>query len=339
MPPRKKITLQMIADDVGVTLQTVSKALLGKPGMSLETRRRIFETARRLGYRSKGQVNSLLIEHIMPVPTGGQRFLLLHSGASDNYKKLLINGLHQRFAEFGHHIEAVALPGRASQAQMARFIDEQDLSYAAGLFLAPNLSPVSWETALLKLTTPKILLGYPAPGSRVDSVVWDVYEAMWQSVQLLVRQGHRHILYVGDIESQPGFLLRWQAFLHAARTFGLPAEAEQHVIRRRDREKSWLQELEARLANERTTAIICGLDEETDLTYRLCSNLGIKLPRDMAMIGFLNETPASPVPYTVPFLPIQMTGYRAADRMLWRIANSHLPYEHIRIQWDFFGPK
>ncbi|MNI69352.1 hypothetical protein D3C73_1250940 [compost metagenome] len=54
------------------------------------------------------------------------------------------------------------------------------------------------------------------------------------------------------------------------------------------------------------------------------------------MIGFLNEAPAKPTPYAVPFLPIEMTGYRAADRMLWRMANPNLPYEHIRIQSELF---
>jgi LacI family transcriptional regulator len=36
----------------------------------------------------------------------------------------------------------------------------------------------------------------------------------------------------------------------------------------------------------------------------------------------------------MPLLAIRETGYRAADRMLWRIANPSLPYEHIRIQGE-----
>jgi len=335
MAVRKTVTLQTIADEVGVTLQTVSKALLGKPGMSERTRHAIVEAARRLGYRSKRQIDSLLVEHILPFPTERRRFVLLHSGASDNYKALLLQGLYERFSEFGHRIEAVALPSCRSDRAMFEWIDAAGLAYADGLFLAPALTPARWEEALLALPAPRILLGYPPPGAKVDSVVWDVYEAMWQSVALLAREGHRNVLYVGDIETRPGFVLRWQAFVHAAARFGMDPAKGRHIVERGV--SDWRAALRERLVAEPVTAVICGLDEETDAAYRVCREAGRRVPDDLAMVGFLNEPPKDAVPYRYPRLPIRMTGYRAADRMLWRIANPSLPFEHIRLQSDFFS--
>ena len=45
----RKVTLQDIADQLGLTKVSVSKALNGRPGISADTRRRVMETAERLG--------------------------------------------------------------------------------------------------------------------------------------------------------------------------------------------------------------------------------------------------------------------------------------------------
>lgn len=48
MPNYKPITLRMIAKELNLTIQTVSKALNERPGMSETTRQLIVQTAERL---------------------------------------------------------------------------------------------------------------------------------------------------------------------------------------------------------------------------------------------------------------------------------------------------
>ncbi|MBP1967604.1 hypothetical protein [Paenibacillus aceris] len=54
------------------------------------------------------------------------------------------------------------------------------------------------------------------------------------------------------------------------------------------------------------------------------------------LVGHLAKLTAACLRKQRPQLAIRESGYRAADRMLWRIANPHLPYEHVRLQGDFF---
>jgi LacI family transcriptional regulator len=51
----------------------------------------------------------------------------------------------------------------------------------------------------------------------------------------------------------------------------------------------------------------------------------------------VNEQPRNLPPIARPQLPILETGFRAADRMLWRIANPTRPFEHIRLQCDWIA--
>ena len=51
--PMSRITLQFIADQLGISKFAVSRALTGKPGVSDETRRAVVSTAERLGYTGR----------------------------------------------------------------------------------------------------------------------------------------------------------------------------------------------------------------------------------------------------------------------------------------------
>ncbi|MFH5184263.1 substrate-binding domain-containing protein [Paenibacillus sp. TAB 01] len=166
-----------------------------------------------------------------------------------------------------------------------------------------------------------------------------MYEAAFQAVAHLRSLGHTNLMYVGDIHVQRGFALRWHAFCQAMSEAGTTVDPHHHSISARKSRPDWLEELKEKLLLYKPTAIICGIDGEAAPVYRLCIELGLRIPEDLSFVAFLNEQPMhSPMPlFTRPLLPIRETGYRAADRMLWRMANPSLPFEHIRIQCDFFN--
>ncbi|WP_168735954.1 LacI family DNA-binding transcriptional regulator [Cohnella fermenti] len=334
MPIRKAVTLKTIAVHLGLTIQTVSRALKGKPGMSEGTRRLVVQAAEELGYYTSEQIRSLKIEQITPYPNLSLHFLLAQTEESVAYNRLLLKGLRDRFRAFGHQIEVVLLPKDLSEKQMIAWIEEREITYADGLFIAPSITPGLWETILLEIKITRIMLNYPKPGTKIDSVIWDVYEATYQAVDFLHKLGHQKIMYVGDIQSQRGYILRWQAFQHAMDQIGRIFDPEMYFFTNSPPTSDILACLKDRLLRSSPTAIICGISDEVHFVYEACKQLGWGIPEDVSIIGFLNENVLSYPQFTRPVLPIWEAGYRAADRMLWRLANPTLPYEHIRIQCE-----
>ncbi|MFH5184262.1 LacI family DNA-binding transcriptional regulator [Paenibacillus sp. TAB 01] len=161
MPIRKQVTLKTVAGELGLTVQTVSKALKGKPGMSEATRQLIVLTAEKLGYYTKDQIRSLKLERIAPYPVERQRFLLVQTEESVSYNRLLLEGLHQRFASFGHQLEPVVLPKTIGGKAMPGWLEEHGVHYADGIFIAPSIVPKAWEAPLFQLPLPRILLSFP----------------------------------------------------------------------------------------------------------------------------------------------------------------------------------
>lgn len=55
----RRVTVKDLANELGVSLSTINKALTGKPGVSEETRRHIMDTADRMGYQVNRVAQSL----------------------------------------------------------------------------------------------------------------------------------------------------------------------------------------------------------------------------------------------------------------------------------------
>ncbi len=331
MGRRKRITLHDLSTELGISIQTISKALGGKPGMSEETRARIARTAYMRGYLTVAQARELASRGISPYPTFQLRFALIQSRQSTNYNQLLAEGLRQRLEMLDHRLECHTLDEDLPDQTFEAWLERVNLLTADGMFIAPRLLSDTMESELLRLPIPKVLINYPKPLLAVDSVIWDVYEAVCLAVDKLVRQGHTHIMYVGDIESQRGYIRRWQAFQEMMGEHGLPCAREAQLL------GGWsVEQLRIKLEQSRPTAIIAGIDEDMTRLFDSLDRLGYRVPQQLSIIGIAN----GPVPevsgLSRPELLIRETGYKAADKLLWRLANQSEPWEHIRIAGSFY---
>ncbi|GLX70983.1 LacI family DNA-binding transcriptional regulator [Paenibacillus glycanilyticus] len=336
MPNRKQITLRTLADHLGLTVHTVSKALRGLPGMSEQTRKEVIDLAMKLGYRTKNQEQGMAVEHIPIYSSKSRRFAFIVPNTGMVYiHQSLYEGIQSRLAEFGHKLEMLFAPSDAvSDEAFNEWADKYSLLFTDGLFLTPMITAKT-EEKLLSLPLPKVLLNYPPPAAQVDSVMWDVSSAVHQSVQYLLSRGHRRILYIGDIHLHRGFRLRWQAFREAMATAGLTVDEEHHLTDTGSPDTYTLK-LTRMLERIKPTAIIAGIDHDLSWVYYGCSLIGRKIPVDYSIVGLEHSPNIRISDLTRPILPIKEVGFRGADRMLWRLANPNLPFEHIRLQGGFY---
>jgi len=337
MPRKKKVTLKVIAQKLGLSVYTVSKALRGLPGMSEETRKEVIQLARRLGYLTKDQENSLIFEGIPRLAVKQRRFLLVTSSDVSLSPSIqqLFQGLKERLFEHGHKIELALMPESLTAQHFQSWVEQEGLLFSDGLFITA-LIPEPLESMLLELKLPRILLNFPPVGSKVDSVIWDVYDATRQSVQYLAANGHSRILYCGDANKTRGYKLRWHAFVEAMKERGVQAREEDHLIHMPMSQEQWVDALKRQMERMKPSALMCATESNLPWIFYACSEIGWQIPHDISLVA-LDHIRSRFIPgVTHPVLLMKETGYRAADRMLWRMANPHLPYEHIRLQGPFF---
>lgn len=336
MPRKKKITLSLLAEKSGLSVYTVSKALRGLPGMSEETRKDVIQLAHQLGYLTKEQESSLIYEGIPRLAFKQRRFLFITSSDSAYfYIYLVFQGLKERMMELGHTVDMVFLPDSLPAVGFQESVEKEGILYADGLFITP-LIPEHLEALLLELKLPRILLNFPPVGAAVDSVIWDIDDTTRQAVRYLTSNGHSRILYFGNASKTRGYRRRWLAFREAMTESGLAVHDEDHMLSVPGTQNELLDTFKQHIDRVKPTALICATAIDLAWVYYAFSEIGLRIPHDVSLIHLDHLHNDFTPDITRANLLMSETGSRAADRMLWRLANPHLPYEHIRLQCPFF---
>ena len=91
----EKVTINTLAEELGLSVCTINKALNGKPKISVETRSRVQKAALRLGYRPNPFAQALA----SPAITIG----MIYPDAWPGHYGLLIEGVRQGFEELQNH--------------------------------------------------------------------------------------------------------------------------------------------------------------------------------------------------------------------------------------------
>jgi LacI family transcriptional regulator len=336
MAYKKPVTQKDIALELGLSLNTVSKALKGMTGMSEATRIAVMETAEKLGYRSKDQERILGIEHISLLAPKTRRFAFIgHERSLTIQKHLILMGIHEKLGEFGHSVEQVAPRRIIHPSDFRQWVEQCGLLYYDGVFIPPLIDP-GLEACLLEFHFPRVLINFPPSLVDVDSVIWDVGTAVHQSVRHLVKLGHRRILYVGNTVGYRGLHLRWQAFQEAMREAGLEADPQQQVIGSLSDKRLMREAIIRHLQTYRPTAILCAVMNLLEDVNKACIVAQKAIPHDCSLVTLRYPEVASFPLLSGPILLIKEAGARAAERMLWRLANPLRPYEHTYLHGTRF---
>lgn len=305
-----RITVQKIADEVGLSKYAVSRALSGKSGVSEATRKRVNDTAERLGYRKPRQAARLLgVVFDDSDYANSELHMQIQNGIQSDAQRLGF-GLRMRATRQPREIEALA--------------EECD-----GLLIVGAQSEEGMRRAYA-LGKPVVRSGWLQPLEQVDQVGGTDHEAGSAVAHFLLAKGHRNIVYVhGD----PRFRGRME------RLYGLREVCEPRgdvtlhdlVLDNGSELPEAIDRLEKQ--NAGVTAYFCAHD---GLALTVISELlrrGRKVPDDCSVIGFGDFSAAqqiSPAMTTVRVPGINI-GRMAAWMLDQRISNPDFPSCPMRL--------
>ena len=179
-----RCTVEDVARAAGVSLMTVSRAMNGKPGLGAATRRRVLETAARLGYRPSRVARALAsrktsaIGIILP-DMANPYFAILAKGASD-IARTADKSLFIMNTDEDPDLEFSALASLHSDG-------------IAGIILAGSRLP---KARLLDAISPfaaAVLINRDCPGSRAGNVGIDYKKGASDAIVWLASSGRKRI--------------------------------------------------------------------------------------------------------------------------------------------------
>lgn len=304
------VTISDIADKLGISKGTVSKALGDAPDISETLRKTILETAVEMGYtklRRKRNVSRkvcVLITNMEYTSPG-------HFGYD------IIMGFRQMAEPAGLAVDVVPLTEELQKTTPYDvFMLEND--YTGALVMGISLKD-PWIKNFETSRTPAVLLdNYITGNPFVACVAVDSNEGMALAVAHLKSLGHKKIGYLSSSLGSHVFLVRHRAFFAALKANGLPTDPQlsgsSYYI------SECVQKHLPRLLERGVTAVVCSHDQLANAALVQCQELGKRVPEDLSIIGF-DDLPISP--YTAPplttirqdRLQLGKCGYYALDSL------------------------
>lgn len=272
-----KVRMADIAEELGLSIVSVSKALSGQRGVSEETREKVLQLAKEKGYtplRSKtksvkpqmlsGNIGILVANH----------FFSENAFYSNLYRNVLMVSNEYGFSAMLELVSPEAeknciLPMmiRGNKVDGIIFMGEIDRNYIHAI-----------ETCNL----PYMLLDFYDEELDADSVTSDNMAGGYKLTKHLLNKGRKDIGYIGSIHATSSIMDRFLGYTKALYSEGIPVNMD-YVIEDRD-ETGLFKPLE--LPEKMPSAFLCNSDEVAYALIKMLKKQGYRIPQDIAVAGY-----------------------------------------------------
>lgn len=325
-------TIQDIADKLGISKGTVSKALNGATDISETLQKNVLETAVELGYtkiRRPGGVRRLCI--------------LIENMDYENphdFGYEIILGFRQMAEPAGYSVDIIPVTEKLQKSySYDTFMLKHD--YLGSFILGFSLSDPWMKDFHTSHTATVLYDNYIMANPHIGYVGIDNGEGMELAVSHLKQKGHKKIGYLSHALGSHIMQVRHKAFFSALRQNGLKSDptyaGSSYYI------PQCMEKHLPRLLNLGVTAIICSHDLIANAAMIQCQQMGYRIPDDISIIGF-DDLPICA--YTAPPLTtvrqerIQLgkSGYYALESLMNEVAIGTLLLHASLIVRNSTGP-
>ena len=319
-----QITILQLAKAAGVSVATVSRALSNSAHtVNPETKQRIINLAREMGYQPNQVARSLRKEH-------SQTIGIITDDLTSPFTPLLIQGIQKKFKELDYFC-LIADTGWDPEAEELAVKDLISRSVDGIIFVETWLQAANPILDLANL--PYVYVHRLFKASHPHSVIPDELYGAGLAMSHLLGLGHRRIGFITGPESFYSSEDRLTAYKNALAAAGIPFDPR--LVERGDWEVEGGYVGAARLLRlpERPTAIFAANDWMALGVIYAAQELGLRVPEDVALVGYDNReiaTVANPSITTVT-LPAREMGETAAE-MLINLLQKTREYDEIMVR-------
>ena len=315
---KEKTTIHDIAEKLNITASTVSRALKDHPRISEATKKAVLKAAQKLNYQPNhiaaalrnGRSNIIGII----VPTADRSFFSsVVRGIEEIANKASYNVMMcQTYDQFAKEVASV-------EALMNARVDGIIAS------IAKETENFDHYKKLKEKGIPLILFDRSNDELEVSNVIIDDFLGAYKAVEHLIQQGCTRIAHFTSVKKVSIYRERFRGYREALEAFKLPFD-ESLVVESNLQLEDGRQSMEKLLAlAKRPDAVFSSSDYGAMGALQVLKEKGIKVPKDIAIVGFSNESFTSfsePTLTTVDQHSMRM-GNAAAEIFLEQISSGN----------------
>ncbi len=321
-------TIKKLAQQIGVSSATVSRAMNGKPGLADDLRSKILSEATRLNVVRSSAARSLSTSrtdhvcfavHHLPGPL-----------SSDPFYAQILMGVELELRQAGMHTMLEVLgEDEAADPQRWRIVRE---SRADGVILNGPFVPVATIVKLHTLGIPLVLVDNFSKHTPVDAVVCDDRGGARAVADHILALGHTNVAIISGPKDWYSLTERCAGFMDAFSSQGIPVPIVLHSEATTFETGQQLMHQVLKL-EPRITAVLAVNDVMAMGASQVAQQAGLRIPIDLSITGFDDIEMASrwAVPLTTVRIQKTYLGRAAAKQLMARLKDPNAPQQRMAI--------
>ncbi|WP_324716592.1 LacI family DNA-binding transcriptional regulator [Carboxydochorda subterranea] len=273
----RPITLRDIAREAGVSINTASRALTGKPDVSDKTRRLVQAVADRLDYRPNQLARGLRQRKTATIG-------VVVADLANPFFAEVAEGIERTAAGEGYSI--IVANTEENEERERRAVHTLVERQVDGILIAPTQSSDASIRYLLQRRIPVVLLARFFEHLQVPAVINDDREGARLAVRHLIQRGHRDILYLNGPPYNSSARLRLSGYQDALQEAGIPFRSSLVISTDARAAGGYAAIQQALAAGLPFTAVFCFSDYVSFGAIRALRQARLGIPKDVAVMGY-----------------------------------------------------
>jgi LacI family transcriptional regulator len=282
MKPKKDITIYDIAQKLSLSSATVSRALNDSPKINKNTRKKIQETARQLGYRHNTFASSLRQQKTNTIG------VIVHE-LNSNFITSVLAGIEKVTTEAGYDL-IIAHSSESFEKEAANalnlFHKRVDGLIAS---LAFNTKGLEHYRQFEEKSIPMVFFDRVEERSDSTKVIIDNYKCGYQATEHLIEQGCRRIVLVTATLKRNVYAQRHKGYMDALFDHSIAFDKELVLIKDLSEQCGVEAALQILEMNPRPDGAFITNDFSAAVCMQTLKQHGVRIPQDIAIVGFNND--------------------------------------------------
>jgi LacI family transcriptional regulator len=338
----KKITVQDIADELGISRNTVSKALNNTGTLADATKSKIIQKAIEMGYKQFAYVNS--VSSISSNISVNKEIALFTRSMpnSSHFGSHLLSGFEEKISTQGYRLSMYVIRDNELNSSSLPSNFKPD---SVDAIICIELFDKKYSQLICELGIPTLFVDSPSNHDsspvNADILLMENYHSIYRITKTLINNNKTNIGFVGDIFHCESFYERWKGYRSALLDSKIPLDNNNCILEDDKRpygDPEWLGNkiIEIPVLPD---AFICANDFIAINVIKALKHKNISVPDDILICGFDNSIESKIIePHlTTVSIPSYEMGDIAANLLLSRIDNPSIPYRtmHVRTSVKF----
>jgi LacI family transcriptional regulator len=273
----KYITLKMVAEKAEVSVNTASRAINNKPDISKETKKRILQIAKELGYIRNAAAVALRTKKT------GTIGVVIADNRNPFYAEVL-NGIEEAAREKNYHI--ILANTQRDYRKEEEAINLLLAKRVDGLLITPVQDRDDDIKNLIDTNIPFVIVGRDFKNIEVDAVYNDEVKGGFLATEYLIKKGHKRVALINGFLHKSPAKGRLEGYKKVLKKYGIPFDDALVTIGDIDVKDGYERTKQLLEKNLDFTAIFAYNDMMAFGAMQAVKEKGLRIPEDIGLVGY-----------------------------------------------------